>query len=51
MILNVTVDSPVLGGVNDKKMIEQQESSEIAAVKPQNTARERRRERINVDLK
>ncbi|EFN67896.1 hypothetical protein EAG_07959 [Camponotus floridanus] len=50
-------DSPALGEAvsedRDKEMIEQQEheSSEIATVKPQNTARERRRERFNVDLK
>lgn len=50
-------DSPALGEAvsedRDKEMIEQQEreSSEIATVKPQNTARERRRERFNIDLK
>lgn len=58
-ILSMTTDSPALGEAisedrdNNKEMIEQQEceSSEIATVKPQNTARERRRERLNVDLK
>lgn len=52
--LSMTMDSLNLDeniSEDDNEMIEQQESSEIAAVKLHSTARERRRERFNVDLK
>lgn len=52
--LSMTMDSLELYkniSEDDNEMIEQQESSEIAAVKLHSTARERRRERFNADLK